>query len=131
MDSEVNGILVAAHELKSPLALMRQLALSMDFQNDSSANLEQRRLQLVDVSERAIRQVNDLVKITHLDDGLFELEPVAVRAVCDDVVEELQYLFRFNHRDLKLYYGNRSRLVVANRDLLYSVIYNFCINAMH
>ena len=131
MDSEVNGILVAAHELKSPLALMRQLALSMDFQNDSSANLEQRRLQLVDVSERAIRQVNDLVKITHLDDGLFELEPVAVRAVCDDVVEELQYLFRFNHRDLKLYYGNRSRLVIANRDLLYSVIYNFCINAMH
>ena len=28
-------------------------------------------------------------------------------------------------------YSNRARLVTANRELLYSVIYNFLLNAMH
>ncbi len=30
MSVEVNGILVAAHELKAPLSLMRQLALALE-----------------------------------------------------------------------------------------------------
>lgn len=131
MESEVNGILVAAHELKSPLSLMRQLALSMDFDADSAAELTRTREELVGVSERAMRQVNDLTKIARLDDGLFTMEPVAVRGVCDEVTRELRTLYRFNHRNLEIRYTNKSRLVMANRDLLYSVVYNFCINAMH
>ena len=125
---EVDGILVAAHELKAPLAVLRQLALSlpgMDFDG------EHMRSEMVSVSERAIKQVNDLTKIRRLEDGLFEMEPVAVRAVCDDVMRELQYLFDYNRRDLWVKYSNRSRLVSANRDLLHSVVYNFLLNAMH
>ena len=128
MESEVDGILVAAHELKAPLAVMRQLALSLD---GVGSNNEQIRSELVSVSERAIKQVNDLVKIRRLDDGLFAMEPVSVRAVCDDVTRELYYLFSHNRRDLFIKYSNRSKLVTANRDLLYSVIYNFLLNAMH
>jgi len=130
MESEVNGILVAAHELKAPLALLRQLAFSLDLaENENSRHRIQS--QMINVSDRAIRQVNDLTKIARLEDGLFEMEPVAIRGVCDDVTKELAHLFRFNHRDLHVSYTNRSRLVVANRDLLYSVVYNFCLNAMH
>ena len=131
MESEVNGILVAAHELKAPLSLMRQLILSLDFQNDDIKDLERIRAQTIDVSDRAIRQVNDLTKIAHLEDGLFEMEPVSIRGVCDEVTRELQHLFNFNHRNLYIHYSNRERLVTANRDLLYSVVYNFCLNAMH
>lgn len=127
MESEVNAIL--AHELKSPLALMRQLALSMDL--ESPTKLERTQSQMISVSERALRQVQDLTKIARLEDGLFELEPVAPRALCEDVVRELRYLFRFNHRELEVVYRNKSKLAVANRELLYSVIYNFCLNAMH
>ena len=128
MDAEVDGILVAAHELKAPLAVLRQLALSFD---DMDAPNEHIRSEMISVSERAIKQVNDLAKIRRLSDGLFEMEPVAVRAVCDDVTRELAYLFRFNHRDLAVRYSNKSKLVTANRDLLHSVIYNFLLNAMH
>lgn len=128
MDAEVNGILVAAHELKAPLSVIRQLAFSLD---GMDARGETIREQMIKVSDRAIRQVNDLSKIKRLEDGLFEMEPVAVRAVCDDVVNELKYLFRSNNRSLKVTYKNRERLVVANRELLRSVIYNFCVNAMH
>ena len=128
MESEVDGILVAAHELKAPLAVLRQLALSF---NEMDAAGEQIRSEMVQVSERAIRQVNDLSKIRRLEDGLFKMEPVAIREVCDAVTRELSLLFRYNNRDLHIRYSNRSRLVSANRELLYSVIYNFLLNAMH
>lgn len=130
MESEVNGILVAAHELKAPLCLLRQLAFSMDYATDTK-DLKKIQNQMINVSDRALRQVQDLTKIARLDDGLFEMEPVAVRAVCDEVTAELRALFRFNHRNLEIEYRNRNRLVSANRELLYSVIYNFCLNAMH
>lgn len=127
MESEVDGILVAAHELKSPLALIRQLTLKLEDEKEPEG--QKTRAQIISVSERALRQVNDLTKLRRLEDGLFIMEPVAIRAVCDDVVRELRYLFRFNQRDLELSYTNRSKLVIANRDLLFSVIYNFCLNA--
>ena len=49
MLSEVGGLAIAAHELKSPLAVMRQLALSMDFAEDSRLELEQTRDELVNL----------------------------------------------------------------------------------
>ncbi len=128
MEKEVDGILVAAHELKAPLAVLRQLALSFDDMDETGEHI---RSEMVRVSERAIKQVNDLAKIRRLEDGLFEMEPVAVRAVCDDVTRELSYLFDCNRRDLFIKYSNRAKLVTANRELLYSVIYNFLLNAMH
>lgn len=129
MESEVSSILVAAHELKAPMSLVRQLALSLNTKDQESNS--RIRSQIIDVSERAIKQVNDLTKIAHLEDGLFKMEPVGIRGVCDDVVSELRYLFRFNHRDLHIRYTNQSKLVIANHELLHSVVYNFCLNAMH
>lgn len=128
MDVEVDSILLAAHELKAPLAVLRQLALSFDGMDTANERI---RSEMVSVSERAIRQVNDLTRIKRLDERLFDMEPVAVRAVCDDVVKELMYLFRFNQRDLYIKYSNRANLVIANRELLRSVVYNFLLNAMH
>ena len=120
--------MVVAHELKAPLAVLRQLALSFDEMDTGGEHI---RSEMVNVSDRAIRQVNDLIKMRRLDDGLFEMEPVAVCTVCDEVTRELSYLFTYNKRDLFIKYSNRSRLVTANRELLHSVIYNFLLNAMH
>ena len=125
---EVNGIFVVAHELKSPLALTRQLALSIDLEDEESIKFAKEKI--ITTTERAMRQVNDLTKIARLEDGLFELEPVSVRGVCDDVTRELRYLYRENHKSLKEKYTNRSKLVTANREMLYSIIYNFCSNAL-
>lgn len=123
MDS---GVYIVAHELKSPWATMRQLALNLD--ND---NLDTTKRKMVSLSNRAMKQVEDLTRVARLEDGLFKLEPVAIRAICDDIARELQYLYRHNHRTLSTSYRNKSRLVVANRDLLRSILYNFCTNALH
>ena len=126
MESEV----VVAHELKAPLSLMRQLALSLDYEESLDGAREVGR-QIVATSDRAIRQVNDLTKIARLDEALFEMEPVNPRAVCDEVVNELWQWFKFNRRELSIDYRNKRRLAVANTQLLHSVVYNFCLNAMN
>lgn len=118
-----------AHELKGPLALMRQLALSVDMEPDLSGAQELSR-QIVQTSERAMRQVEDLTRVARLEDALFELEPVNPRVICDQVAGELWQMFHFNKRELSFRYQNQSSLVVANRQLLFSVVYNFCLNAM-
>lgn len=134
MESEVfnasSSVAVVAHELKAPLSLMRQLALTLELSDDNQDTREIGN-QIVATSERALRQVNDLTKIARLDDAMFEMEPVNPRIVCDEVTSELWRLFRFNRRELELDYRNRRRLVIGNRQLLYSVIYNFCLNAMN
>lgn len=84
MESEV----VVAHELKAPLSLVRQLALSLEFEENMEGVREVGQ-QIVATSERAIRQVNDLTKIARLDDALFEMEPVNPRVICDEVAAEL------------------------------------------
>lgn len=129
MSVEVSGILVAAHELKAPLCLMRQLTLALDLTDDPA---RRRRLQseLCEVSERALRQVNDLTKIARLEDGFFSSEPLSVRAVCTGVLREIEPLFAFENHAIRTSFHNKTRLVSANRELLQSIIYNFCVNAL-
>lgn len=134
MESEVfdanSSAIVVAHELKGPLSLSRQLALSLDYE-DSIDGAREIGHQIAATSERALRQVEDLTRIARLEDAMFEMEPVNPRIVCDDVVSELWRLFKFNRRELMIDYRNKRRLVVANRQLLRSVVYNFCLNAMN
>ena len=125
-----SGIITAAHELKAPLSLLRQLALSLELEK-SSAEIAHTAECMVTTSERALRQVNDLIKVARLSDAMFEMEPVNPRRICDEVIGELWQLFHFNHREVTIDYRNREKLIVANRDLLHSVIYNFCLNAMN
>ena len=105
MESEVFGAnssaMIVAHELKGPLSLSRQLALSLDYEETLEGAREVGR-QIVATSERALRQVEDLTRIARLEDAMFEMEPVNPRIVCDEVVSELWRLFRFNRRELRI-----------------------------
>lgn len=122
--------MVAAHELKAPLAVLRQLALTLEGQSDPAAR-DYLCQQMVSVSDRALRQVNDLAKIARLEDGLFASEPISIRGLCDKIVTELSPLYASEDRLLATRYRNKSRLAFANQELLHSIIYNFCVNALH
>lgn len=124
MNSEVSDILAAARELKMPLATLRQLALML---GEMSTDNERIRTEMVGVSERAIQQVNDLMRLSKLEDGLFEMEPVGVRAVCGEVTREIAELF--NKGELMVEYRNRTSVVTANYELLASVVRGFLANA--
>lgn len=133
MVSEVNSfnsVMVAAHELKAPLSTMRQLAFALQLA-DAPDQRQHFCQQMIDLSDRALLQINDLAKVARLEGGLFAMEPVSVRGVCETVARDLQPLFQSEHKSLQLHYRNRQKLALANAELLYSIIYNFCTNAVH
>lgn len=126
--SQPPAIIAAAHELKSPLALMRQLALAIETGEGDVETLA-RRITLT--SERALRLTSDLTRASRLEDSLFTLEPLNPMSVLDDVAYELSPLFAARGRALTVRNRRRSLLAVANRDLLRRIVTNFVDNALH
>lgn len=129
--TDISSVSVAAHELKSPLALIRQL--SLELASGSLTKREQARVmeQIVQTTEKSLRLTSDLTKAERMQETLFTLEPINPIAVCDDVTYELERLYLAHGRSLQ-----RSRIrnlppVVANRDLLRRILLNFADNALH
>ncbi len=125
------NLVAAAHELKSPLVLIRQLALVM--QDDDISETERQRLldQITLTSDRALRLTSDLTRSSRLNDTLFELEPINPLHLCEDIVHELLPLFNAQDRTIKLMPRKHRLLMIANRDLLRRVILTFGDNALH
>jgi K+-sensing histidine kinase KdpD len=80
------SLVAAAHELKAPLALIRQLALLLqDEKLSSAANRQELAERIKLTSERSIRLVEALTRSTRLNDTEFMLEPVQTSRLCEDV----------------------------------------------
>ena len=126
----VPSVTAAAHELKAPLALLRQLALRLE--DESVSPEEKRRLieHMTLTTERALRLTSDLTKSARLEDALFELEPINPEQLCRDIVSELEPLFKAHQRHLVVSHRTHPLLLVANRDLLRRIIMNFSDNAL-
>jgi len=126
---ELSSIIAAAHELKAPLALMRQLSLSLG-SGSSQQDIERvaHRIQLT--SERALRLTTDLTRSSRLQAALFELEPVNPYELCEEVARELRPLFQARGTDIEVESGRRHLLAIANRELLHRVLANFSDNAL-
>ncbi len=127
----VTPLTAAAHELKAPLALTRQLALRLE--NPELSEAERARLlhQIVLTSERALRLTSDLTKSARLEDALFQLEPLNPEQICRDIVSELTPLFEAYGRSVKVSGRRHPLLLVANRDLLRRILLSFSDNALH
>lgn len=122
--------IAAAHELKSPLALVRQLSLGIEAGDMSPAQIERMARQITLTSERALRLTTDLTRSARLEDSLFSLEPLNPASLCREVVEEISPLYAAQGRVVKFASRRRSLLGVANRDLLRRIVLNFVDNAL-
>lgn len=125
------SIIAAAHELKSPLALVRQLALSLSEDDNSKSDRKKILNQICLTSERALRLTSDLTRSARLEDGLFKLEPINPQQICEDIIHELSPLFAAYNRKVQLVERKHPLLLVANRDLLRRIVTNFSDNALH
>lgn len=128
---ESSAFLVATHELKAPLALVRQLSLLLE-SGTVPPEAQQRMLrQITLTSERALRLTTDLTKTARLEDALFTLEPINAQQLCEDIAYELSPLFQAHGRSISVARRRRQTLMVANRDLLRRIVLNFSDNALH
>jgi signal transduction histidine kinase len=125
------SLIAAAHELKSPLALVRQLSLMLEA-GDVTDDERQRMLRQISLtSERALRLTSDLTRSARLEDALFALEPINPQQLCRDIVRELRPLFVAHGQNMQLVPHKHPLLLIANRDLLRRIIMNFSDNALH
>jgi signal transduction histidine kinase len=124
---DLPSIVAAAHELKAPLALIRQLALGLE----SSGAREENVGRIVLTAEKGLRLSSDLTKSLRLQDALFETEPINPLSLCKDVVHEMSPLFNAHNKKLVVAERKRQLLVVGNNSLLRRVITNFSDNALH
>ena len=129
-DRALTPVVIAAHELKTPLILLRQLSLGLQDESLDLAARHQLAYQAQLVSERALRLTSDITKAERLEDALFEMEPVSVAGICREVVDELAPLYRACGRSIEAKPRRQSLLAVANRDLLRRVVLNFADNAL-
>ena len=130
LGGESFGVLGAAHELKSPTALIRQLALEL---RDTCENESDRLLidQIVLTAERSLRLTSNLTKTARLEGGLFELEPINPQQLCEEVAHEMTPLYAAHHREIQVRIRRQAPLVIANRELLRRVLLSFADNALH
>lgn len=130
LSNDLSFVVTAAHELKAPLALVRQLALALEAGSEL-AERERMLRQIVLTSERALRLTTDLSRSSRLEDSLFELEPLNPQQICEEVAHELSPLYKARGREIRVAPHRGSILAVANRDLLRRIVLNFGDNALH
>ena len=80
--AKLPSLSVAAHELKSPITLMRQLALAIQSGELSPDEERQFSDMLVKMSDRSLQLVNDLSHVGNLQPSLYRLELSNALAVC-------------------------------------------------
>lgn len=121
------SIYVAAHELKAPLVLMRQLALELRATGSDDAVTIERLLLTV---ERSLRLVEQLTKTSRLEDSLFESEPLLARAICQAVSDEMTSYARASGQEIIVRVSRKSGVAIGHRSLLTALLVNLCDNAI-
>ncbi|MEP7204689.1 MAG: HAMP domain-containing sensor histidine kinase [Candidatus Saccharibacteria bacterium] len=127
----LSSLVAAAHELKAPLALVRQLSLTLEAGELSTSQRQRMLRQISLTSERALRLTSDLTRAARLKDAMFALEPINPHQLCEDIVDDLMPLFAAHGRNVRLMPRQHPLLLVANRDLLRRIVMNFGDNALH
>lgn len=128
---ELPSLVAAAHELKAPLSLIRQLTLELESGNVSPTDQNRLLRQIALTSERALRLTTDLTKAQRLGGSLFELEPINPQLLCEEVARELAPLYAARGRIIRVARRSKPLLVLANKDLLRRIMLNFGDNALH
>lgn len=126
-----SSLVIASHELKSPLALLRQLAMEL---SDSSLSPEEQKLlvyQMKVISDKALRLTSNVTRSASLDQTSFPFEPINPVELCEDVIHELFPLYKALGKSIQIKRRSKAPLVVANRDLLRRILLNFGDNALH
>lgn len=119
-----------AHELKAPLILMRQLCFELEKCKDEQRRTEiVRRIRLT--SERSLRLADNLTKMARLEGAMFELEPIQINSICQEVVDELLPLSDALGQKFEVSVSKKSVVAVAHRELLRSLLMGLLDNSLN
>ena len=124
-----SSVVAAAHELKTPLCLVRQLTFELENTTDEKRKNEIiRRIRLT--TERSLRLTDNLTKMARLEDALFEMEPIQLTGLVYEVIDELLPLSKALKQNFNVNVGKKPLVAVGHRELLRSLIMGLIDNAL-
>lgn len=137
MADDLAPLVAAAHELKTPLSVVAYLAAALRDPDGglTEAQTENYLERISLATERMSRLVEGFTQAYRLGGegnqlSLLGLEPVNISQVSQEVAQELYPLARQLDQEIALDVRTRSNLVVANRQMLTSVMINLMDNAL-
>ena len=118
-----------SHELKTPLHLIsgysEMLASDVVAQKDVPQSAEK----IHSESQRMIQLVEDIIKLSHLDESEeLAMEPVNLYQISEEVLDSLSA--KANERHINLHLLGEPAYITGNYALIHSLIYNLCDNAI-
>jgi signal transduction histidine kinase len=131
---DMQGLVAAAHELKTPLAIISHLASALEDGSFTTPEQQQATLRRIQLSaERTQRLIHGLTTSYRLGNQLgfgLDLQPVNITQVCEEVAHEITPFAQAQQQHLELVLGRRAQLVVGDRELLHSIMFNLIDNAL-
>lgn len=124
------SVVAAAHELKTPLVLLRQLSLQLaeSTAQDERSRMIHERMRLT--AERSLRLVEGITKAASLEQSMLESEPIELRAMLQTVAHELSPLASQLGHTFDVRTPRRSVCLVGHREFLSALMLSLCDNAL-
>ena len=124
------SVVAAAHELKTPLVLLRQLSLQLSDAEglDERSRIIHERMRLT--AERSLRLVEGITKAASLEASLLESEPIELQSLLVDVAHELSPLASQLGHQFDVRTPRRSVCLVGHREFLSALLLSLCDNAL-
>lgn len=124
------SVVAAAHELKTPLVLLRQLSLQLSG-NDTSdprTRIIHERMRLT--AERSLRLVEGITKAANLEGSMLESEPIELHSLLESVAHELSPLASQLGHEFDVRTPRRAICLVGHREFLSALMLSLCDNAL-
>lgn len=118
---------LVAHELKTPLVLIRQLASELEAVQDE--DVQQLAAQIFFTAQKTLRITSDMTR-AYGERAEEQMLPFSLHKTCDDVVFTLQPLFAAHGTRVQRCYSRGAPLVYGSPFLLGRVLSNFLDNAL-
>ena len=118
-----------SHELKTPLHLISGYSEMLANDVVAQKDIPQFAEKIHSESQRMIQLVEDIIKLSHLDESEeLAMEPVNLYQISEEVLESLSA--KANERHINLHLLGEPAYITGNHALIHSLIYNLCDNAI-
>lgn len=118
-----------SHELKTPLHLISGYSEMLASDVVAQKDVPQFAEKIHSESQRMIQLVEDIIKLSHLDESEeLAMEPVNLYQISEEVLESLSA--KANERHINLHLLGHPVYISGNHALIHSLIYNLCDNAI-
>lgn len=118
-----------SHELKTPLHLISGYSEMLASDVVAQKDIPQFAEKIHSESQRMIQLVEDIIKLSHLDESEeLAMEPVNLYQISEEVLDSLSA--KANERHINLHLLGEPAYITGNHALIHSLIYNLCDNAI-